>query len=100
MAEHRLHYEYKLVSTTTCLLLPLGVVQSLANHEPDVDVVYRAAFSSLEEGGLPFDFVGGGAGMSAQGERRDGSLKIMPEFAFATYNAQVTAPRTQEETAL
>lgn len=69
--------------------LRLGVVQFLANHEPDIDAVCHMMLSP-EEGGVSFDFVGGGAGMSEEGEGRDASLEIVPEFSFTPYNAQVT----------
>lgn len=59
----------------------LGVVQALANHDPDVDAVYRLTYPP---GGLPFDFQVPDPvpeGMS--------SLKIVPPAAFTPYNAQV-----------
>lgn len=64
---------------------PLGVVQGLANHDPDVDAVYRLTHPP---GGLPFDFDGDEPvpeGMSP--------LKIVPPAAFTPYNAQVTGRR-------
>ena len=69
--------------------LPLGVVQSLANHEPDVDAMYRMALSA-EQGGIPPEIGGREASRSEERERRDASLDIVPEFAFTPYNAQVT----------
>lgn len=61
---------------------PLGVVQALANHDPDVDAVYRLTYPP---GGLPFDFEADEEplpeGMSP--------LKIVPPDAFTPYNAQV-----------
>ncbi|CAM9455259.1 unnamed protein product [Scytosiphon promiscuus] len=62
---------------------PLGVVQALANHDPDVDAVYRLTHPP---GGLPFDFEPDeeplAEGMSP--------LKIVPPDAFTPYNAQAT----------
>ena len=75
--------------------LPLGVVQSLANHEPDVDAVCRLALPA-KEGGLRFDFGGRGSGTSEEREMRDSSLKIVPDFAFTPYNSQVTPQRSQK----
>ena len=73
--------------------LPLGVVQSLTNHEPGVDTVYRVALSA-EEGEVPLDFAGRGAGVSEEwkkrDEKRDASLDVVPEFVFTPYNSEVT----------
>lgn len=64
----------------------LGVVQALANHDPDVDAVYRLTHPA---GGLPFDFDGGEtAAALPEGES---PLKIVPPAAFTPYNAQVRA---------
>lgn len=60
---------------------PLGVVQGLANHDPDVDAIYRLTHPP---GGLPFDFDGG----EPVPEGRS-PLKIVPPAAFTPYNAQV-----------
>lgn len=60
---------------------PLGVIQSLANHDPDVDAVYRLTYPP---GGLPFDFLA-----PQTSEEWDTSLKIVPPKAFTPYNAQV-----------
>lgn len=60
----------------------LGVVQTLANHDPDVDAVYRLTYPP---GGLPFDFPGGQEPVP-EGES---PLKIVPPAAFTPYNAQV-----------
>lgn len=62
---------------------PLGVVQALANHDPDVDAVYRLTFPP---GGLPFDFEAG-----PMRELEEGGLKVIPPEAFTPYNAQVWA---------
>lgn len=59
----------------------LGVVQALANRDPDVDTVYRLAYPIGE---IPFNFE---PPQSTQGDR---TLKIVPPTAFTPYNAQVT----------
>lgn len=59
----------------------LGVVQALANHDPDVDAVYRLTYPP---GGLPFDFEGG-----EPAPEGTSPLKIVPPAAFTPYNAQV-----------
>lgn len=60
---------------------PLGVVQALANHDPDVDAVYRLTYPP---GGLPFAFEAG-----PMDEREEDGLKVIPPAAFTPYNAQV-----------
>lgn len=69
-------------------LRPVGVVQSLANNEPDVDAVCRLALSSGERG-RPYYFVGAGETTDADSDSRNGGLKIVPESSFTPYNAQV-----------
>lgn len=59
---------------------PLGVVQSLANHDPDVDAIYRLTFPP---GGLPFNF----AEPLSFGSKD--SLRGVPSSGFTPYNAQV-----------
>ena len=63
---------------------PLGVVQALANHDPDVDAVYRLTYPP---GGLPFDFE-----ETPMHEMEEG-LKVIPPAAFTPYNAQVRCAR-------
>jgi len=53
----------------------IGVIQSLANHDPDVDAIYR--MSTLP---LPFDFQ----------SPRDPVLGIRPGYNMCPYNAQAT----------
>lgn len=65
---------------------PLGVVQALANHDPDVDAIYRLTFPP---GGLPFSFEG-----STEPPAGDSSLKVVPPAAFTPYNAQVRTRST------
>lgn len=60
---------------------PLGVVQGLANHDPDVDAVYRLTHPP---GGLPFDFDSG-----EPVPHGTSPLKIVPPTVFTPYNAQV-----------
>lgn len=60
---------------------PLGVVQALANHDPDVDAIYRLTYPP---GGLPFSFEG-----STAPPEGDSVLKAVPPAAFTPYNAQV-----------
>lgn len=60
---------------------PLGVVQALANHDPDVDAIYRLTFPP---GGLPFSFEG-----STSPPAGEDVLKVVPPAAFTPYNAQV-----------
>ena len=63
-------------ATTTINTSQIGVVQSLANHNPDVDAIYRLTRP------LPLDFA------------RDGSATagplVLPEHTFAPFNAQAT----------
>ena len=61
----------------------IGVIQSLANHDPDVDAIYRLTYPP---GGLPFDF--GGSPMHFKDTADD--LKVVPPEAFTPYNAQAT----------
>ena len=61
----------------------LGVVQSLANHDPDVDAIYRLTYPA---GSLPFDFED-----SPPGEERP--LRVVPDFSMTPYNAQARALR-------
>lgn len=65
--------------------LLLGVIQGLANHDPDVDAIYRLTHPP---GGLPFNFVAA-ASTTPEGES---ALKIVPPSAFTPYNAQVYTP--------
>ncbi|CAN0340873.1 unnamed protein product [Ectocarpus sp. 6 AP-2014] len=60
----------------------IGVVQALANHDPDVDAMYRMTYPP---GGLPFSFV---AEDSSKAETRN--LRAVPASAFTPYNAQAT----------
>ncbi|CAN0100995.1 unnamed protein product [Ectocarpus fasciculatus] len=60
----------------------LGVVQALANHDPDVDAVYRLTYPP---GGLPFDFE-----VPEPVPEGMSPLKIVPPAAFTPYNAQAT----------
>jgi hypothetical protein len=53
----------------------VAVVQSLANHDPDVDALYR-----LLPHTLPFDFAA---------HTSEGALAPAPRFGMAPYNAQV-----------
>ena len=72
-------------------------MQSLANHEPDVDSVYRMSILP-GTGEMPFDFEGfpAKAGSVAAGKGRgggrgggvDSDLRIVPATAFSPYNAQ------------
>ncbi|CAM9526473.1 unnamed protein product [Discosporangium mesarthrocarpum] len=55
--------------------LKVGVIQSMANHDPDVDAIYRLTHPP---GGLPFDF---------SAEPR---LTVVPKGLFTPYNAQAT----------
>jgi len=57
----------------------IGVIQSLANHDPDVDAIYRLTYPP---GGLPFDF-------DVSFQNTD-TLKVVPTEAFTPYNAQAT----------
>lgn len=70
---------------------PFGVVQSLANRNPDVDALYRLTF--LPGGkGLPFSFGVSPAGKEfpATDEEHFGCpLTIAPKATFTPYNAQV-----------
>lgn len=56
--------------------ITVGVIQSLANHDPDVDAIYRLTHPSE---GLPFDFYSG-----------KGELKVVPPKSYTPYNAQAT----------
>lgn len=60
----------------------IGVVQALANHDPDVDAIYRLTFPP---GGLPFSF---GPGSPATEGR---PLRGVPAGSMAPYNAQVSS---------
>ena len=64
---------------------PLGVVQALANHDPDVDAVYRLTYPP---DGLPFNF-----DAEAGVPEGDTPLKVVPPAAFTPYNAQVMPRR-------
>lgn len=59
---------------------PLGVVQIVANHDPDVDALYRLT-SLPEQRSLNFEL-----STTAQGASR---LEVVPPTAFTPYNAQV-----------
>lgn len=59
---------------------PIGVIQALANHDPDVDAIYRLTYPP---GGLPFDFNGE---PSPSGES---PVRVVPDSGFTPYNAQV-----------
>ena len=55
----------------------IGVVQALANHDPDVDAIYRLTHPP---GGLPFGFT------------QEAPLRGVPAEKMTPYNAQVTKP--------
>ena len=59
---------------------PLGVLQSLANHDPDVDAIYRLTYP---EGCLPFNFEDS---PSSAGESPP---RVVPDHSMTPYNAQV-----------
>ena len=60
----------------------VAVVQSLANHDPDIDAIYRLTMP------LPFDF----PESSAEGQKKsEGRYPLMaPVDTYAPYNAQAT----------
>lgn len=60
----------------------VGVVQIIANNEPDVDAIYRLTYPS---GGLPFSF----DQESPAPLGSNGQLRAIPPSTFAPYNAQV-----------
>ncbi|CAN0343703.1 unnamed protein product, partial [Ascophyllum nodosum] len=60
---------------------PLGVLQSLANHDPDVDAIYRLTYP---EGCLPFNFEDS---PSSAGESPP---RVVPDHSMTPYNAQAT----------
>lgn len=59
----------------------LGVVQALANHDPDVDAIYRLTFPP---DGLPFDFD------DAPSPGADSRLRVVPDASMTPFNAQVS----------
>eukprot|EP00903_Cladosiphon_okamuranus_P008646 g8290.t1 len=59
----------------------IGVVQALANHDPDVDAIYRLTHPP---GGLPFSFNLGSPGTT------ETSLRGVPAEKMTPYNAQAT----------
>lgn len=61
----------------------IGVVQALANHDPDVDAIYRLTHPP---GGLPFSFKPGSPGTP------ETSLRGVPAEKMTPYNAQVRKP--------
>lgn len=63
----------------------IGVVQALANHDPDVDAIYRLTH---RRGGLPFDFTAASSGAP------ECPVRGVPADAMTPYNAQVSSPLT------
>lgn len=59
-------------------LSTIGVIQSLADHDPDVDAIYRMTSSPL-----PFNF---NPDSSVSGDR----LLVVPSCKYSPYNAQAT----------
>lgn len=59
----------------------IGVVQALANHDPDTDAIYRLTSAP---GGLPFDFTATPLGAP------ECRLVDIPAEAMAPHNAQVS----------
>ncbi|CAM9486179.1 unnamed protein product [Ectocarpus sp. 8 AP-2014] len=59
----------------------IGVVQALANHDPDVDAIYRLTYPP---GGLPFSFNPGAPGTP------ESTLRGVPADKMTPYNAQAT----------
>lgn len=64
----------------------LAVVQALANHDPDVDAIYRLTYPP---GGLPFDFDDSQTTLPGHAEKDLSFLRGVPEGALTPYNAQV-----------
>lgn len=61
----------------------IGVVQALANHDPDVDAIYRLTHPP---GALPFSFNPGAPGTP------ESTLRGVPADKMTPYNAQVRQP--------
>ena len=66
----------------------IGVLQALANHDPDVDAIYRLTFPP---GGLPFYFDPASPATAAS------PLRAVPASTFTPYNAQVSHTRIHME---
>jgi hypothetical protein len=60
----------------------IGILQSLANHDPDVDAIYRLTQP------LPFDFP---ISLVTHHKRKNTNLpRVLPRGVYAPYNAQAT----------
>lgn len=59
----------------------IGVVQALANHDPDVDAIYRLTHPP---GGLPFSFD------AESSSTHESPLRGVPAQTMTPYNAQVS----------
>ena len=73
----------------TVISLPsrkIGIVQSLANTDPDVDAIYRLLMP------IPFNFTSKIPHIHTQGALSSHDLKLLkvPDRAYAPYNAQAT----------
>jgi hypothetical protein len=71
------------VFTSTLPQSQVAVVQSLANHDPDIDAIYRLTMP------LPFDFPSSPAVETGQ-KTEDYYPLVVPDDTYAPYNAQAT----------